>query len=262
MWERADRWPDGGDVWSRGWGGPESQWTSWMLPRLRVAAGDPPFGRIVEIGSGHGRWTQFLAGWSSSVVAVDLAPRCVEACRTRFADVPAVAPVLGDGTSLPGVGDRSVDLVFSFDSLVHADAQTITSYLAETGRVLTDDGVAFLHHSNLGACRLDRIALLRRWRLVHRVLAAVGVVERDLHWRDATVDADLVVDVAARHGLAVRSQELVRWGTRRAYIDCISVVTRSGSPAAGELHRFRNAAFDVEMAAAHRAASVGPVTEE
>ena len=61
-----------------------------------------------------------------------------------------------DGSSLRGVGDESVDLVFSFDSLVHADAMTMDAYVGECARVLRNDGVAFLDHSNLAACVPDQ----------------------------------------------------------------------------------------------------------
>ena len=51
------------------------------------------------------------------------------------------------------VADRSVDFAFSFDSLVHADAEVLDAYAAELARTLAPDGVAFIHHSNLGAYR-------------------------------------------------------------------------------------------------------------
>jgi len=53
--------------------------------------------------------------------------------------------------SLAVAADRSIDLVFSFDSLVHAERDVIGGYLNEFARVLADDGVAFIHHSNTGA---------------------------------------------------------------------------------------------------------------
>jgi hypothetical protein len=49
------------------------------------------------------------------------------------------------------VGDGSIDFAFSFDSLVHVEADALASYVAGLARVLTEKGVAFLHHSNYGA---------------------------------------------------------------------------------------------------------------
>ena len=51
------------------------------------------------------------------------------------------------------VGDAAVDFAFSFDSLVHVEAETLADYLAELARVLVPDGVGFLHHSNFGTYR-------------------------------------------------------------------------------------------------------------
>jgi len=182
-----------------------------------------------------------------------VAPECVDACVARFAEVAAVRPVVGDGRSLPTVADRSVDLVFSFDSLVHADADAMGGYVEAIARVLSEDGVAWIHHSNLGASRLDRSRLLRRIGPLHRVLVRAGVVEREVHWRDPTVDADLVARLAQRHGLVCTSQELVRWATRRTAIDCVSVMARSRSraPAAADPRgRWVNEDFESERAAA------------
>ncbi|WP_421120672.1 class I SAM-dependent methyltransferase [Aquihabitans daechungensis] len=257
LWGDPDRWDRDGDEWSAGWGGPASQWSSWIAPRLRSAAGEPPHERIVEIGCGHGRWTQFLADWTPEVVAVDVAPECVEACAARFAGLRAVRPVVGDGRSLPTVADRSVDLVFSFDSLVHADAEAIGGYVEAIARVLAEDGVAWIHHSNLRASRLDRSRVLRRIGPLHRMLVRAGIVEREVHWRDPTVDADLVAQLAVRHGLVCSSQELLPWSTRRTAIDCVSVLVRPGSraPAATDPKgRWRNDGFESERAAAWEAA--------
>ncbi len=257
VWGRPERWDRNGDEWSTGWGGPASQWSSWIAPRLEAAAGTPPYARIVEIGCGHGRWTQFLAEWSQEVVAVDLAPECVAACEARFADVEAVRPGICDGRTLPTIDDRSVDLVFSFDSVVHADAEAIGGYVAELARVLTDDGVAWIHHSNLAASRLDRSAVLRRIGPLHRALARSGVIEREVHWRDPSVDADLVARLAERHGLVCTSQELLRWATARTAIDCVSVLVRPGSraPAAADPRgRWLNEGFEAERQAALAAA--------
>ena len=237
MWDHTYGWPDGGDIWSSGWGGPEAQWSEWLQPRLihattKLASEADPDStmdgrRAVEIGCGHGRWTGYLAERFDEVVAVDLSAGCVEATRTRFEGRGNVRVELCDGRALPTIGDRSVDLVFSFDSLVHADAPTVDAYLAECARVLTSSGTAFLHHSNLAATRGKWLRRRRGTAPLLRWLGRLGLVERDVHWRDPTVDADLVVAMAARHRLCVRHQELLRWATRRAAIDCISTIRRA-----------------------------------
>jgi ubiquinone/menaquinone biosynthesis C-methylase UbiE len=48
-----------------------------------------------------------------------------------------------NGRSLPVVADSSMDLTFSFDSLVHIEAEVLAAYLRELARVHKPDGVAF-----------------------------------------------------------------------------------------------------------------------
>jgi SAM-dependent methyltransferase len=248
MWDHAYSWPEAGDEWSSGWGGPGPQWSEWILPRLTAVVGSDPCDveTIVEIGCGHGRWTQFLAAGGAAVVAVDLAAGCIDACERRFADRSSVRPTLCDGASLPGVADASVDLVFSFDSLVHADATAVEGYVSECARVLRPDGVAYLHHSNLAACGLDGSALVVP--VVRRLLASVRLAEPNVHWRDPTVDADLVARLAAAHGMVCVEQELLRWGTRRRYIDGISVLRHASGHPGGEPRRVANPSFMADMA--------------
>jgi hypothetical protein len=45
------------------------------------------------------------------------------------------------------IADGSIDLAFSFDSLVHAEADVLSFYLAQLATKLRSDGVAFIHHS-------------------------------------------------------------------------------------------------------------------
>jgi SAM-dependent methyltransferase len=243
MWEHTYAWPDGGDEWSGAWGTPAAQWTGSILPAVSRAApwfgeADPTTPRtIVEIGCGHGRWTQhLLARPSTTVIGVDLAPSCVEACRARFLDRPARF-VVCDGASLPTVADGSVDLAFSYDSLVHADQQAVSGYLGELARVLAPEGVAVLHHSNLGERRLERVGIVRRWGPLRRTFVRLGLLEGATHWRDPSVDVDAVVRAAAAAGLSCIRQERFRWGTARTPIDALSVIVRAGSAADGPLER-------------------------
>ena len=43
--------------------------------------------------------------------------------------------------------DASIDFAFSFDSLVHAEANILESYISELARVLKANAIAFIHHS-------------------------------------------------------------------------------------------------------------------
>lgn len=246
---RDYEWDDGGDHWSAAWGGPSAQWLSCVHPR---AGQFLPARSVVEIAPGYGRWTQFLLPQCESYVGVDLVERCVQACRERFADLPHARFATGDGRTLPMVPDRSVDLVFSFDSLVHAEADVIGSYLRECARVLSPDGVAFIHHSNVGAYRRtaaarDAIGQVVRvtslFPLVKRAMVRLGVA--DWHGdRSRSVTAERFSDLAREVGLACPAQEVITWSSP-LLTDCISVVARPGSQWDREPTRASNRAFHV-----------------
>jgi|ERR671922_1420905 SAM-dependent methyltransferase len=211
-------WPEAGDEWSREWGSSRMFFFGTVMPRI---ARFVPSGDILEIAPGYGRCTQYLIAMAErSFVAVDLAENCVEACRARFADAAHARFELGDGKSLPFLADASVDFAFSFDSLVHADAEAMRGYLRELARTLRPGAYAFLHHSNLGAC----------------VDAPTGEpTVPNPEFRDPTVSAEGVRAWSTQAGLACLAQELLNWHSPH-YTDCISLLRRSevsGAPILG-----------------------------
>jgi hypothetical protein len=171
---------------------------------------------------------------------VDLSEDCIRACKQRFTDCSHIEYHLNDGKSLAMVPDGLVNFVFSFDSLVHADALVMNAYIRDLARILTADGVAFLHHSNLGA--YTRYAEIRRVPVLEKIVGRLGLVG-PFHWRDFTVDATKVEALAKEHGLQCISQELVRWGTKRTYLDCFSTIVKCGSPLARNNRVMRNPTF-------------------
>jgi SAM-dependent methyltransferase len=137
------------------------------------------------------------------LIAVDIAENAVAHCRERCAGDERVSFHVNDGTSLAIAADRSVDVVFSFDSLVHAERDVLGGYLQEFVRVLTDDGVAFIHHSNTGAYE-------------------PGTYDpHNIHWRATTVSAELVERLARADGLGCMGQETVAWGNETILNDCL-----------------------------------------
>src|SRR5919109_181676 len=131
LWMNHD-WRQGGEEWSTNWGGTANLWHGTLMPRIGGFLGGI---RAVEIAPGYGRLTAYLKDYCSSLILVDLAPNCIEFCRRRFKDEAHLEYFVNDGRSLPFLEDASVDFVFSFDSLVHADLEDIVAYLAEIERV-------------------------------------------------------------------------------------------------------------------------------
>jgi SAM-dependent methyltransferase len=212
-----------------------------------------PTSTVLEIAPGFGRWTVYLADLCERYIGVDLSARCVDACRRRFADVEHAEFHVGDGRSLAAVDDDSIDFTFSFDSLVHVEDDVMASYLRELERVMTADGVAFLHHSNLAACGPVAGPLRLALRCMER---ALGRETRGFdHWRGSTMSAERLQQLAPEAGLACIGQEVVNWLSGRL-IDCISLVTPKGSSWERPNAVVQNPYFMAEAASTARAARV------
>lgn len=116
----------------------------------------------VEIGSGLGRVVKSLADRFDHVVGIDISPEMVERAGQLVAD-PRVELRLGDGRSLAGIADASVDLVLSFTVLQHIpDPKIIEGYLREAGRVLRPGGLLVFQWNNEPG---HRRWVIRRWWL-------------------------------------------------------------------------------------------------
>jgi ubiquinone/menaquinone biosynthesis C-methylase UbiE len=222
VWDGFD-WTEEGEEWSRLWGGSRAAWQASLFPRIHSYL---PVKRGLEIAPGFGRWTEYLKDSCEELTLVDLTPRCIEHCQRRFAAEKNIKYAVNDGKSLPMVADRSIDFAFSFDSLVHADADAIEGYVKELSRVLAADGVAFIHHSNAGEYK-SYFSLMRKLPRGKNFLQRVGVI-RDDSWRGLTVTAELFRQFCKTYGLHCNSQELISW-THSWPIDCLSVVTLPGS---------------------------------
>ena len=230
--------PQQGEEWSASWGGSEAQWFETLLPRIHPFL---PARTILEIAPGHGRWTHFLKDCCSQLVIVDVGAACIEACRQRFSACSHISYHVNDGRSLEMVADRSVDFAFSFDSLVHAEADVIQSYLEQLSIKLTPNGVGFIHHSHLGAYRRAFALMNRVPRKLKQRLEGIGLLPHD-HWRAPSVSAPVFESLCSRAGLVCIGQELVNWNGRIT-IDAFSLFTPTGSTWVRPNRVFRNTAF-------------------
>ncbi len=121
-------WREGGEEWSAPWGGSAAQWGGTIFPRIQQYL---PASTILELGPGFGRWTHYLREHCQRLHIVDPALECIDSCRRRFADDPKVIYHVNDTRSLAMIPDRSIDFVFSFDSLVHVPREVIAAYLGQ-----------------------------------------------------------------------------------------------------------------------------------
>ena len=222
VWENQWDWSRRGDNWSDSWGGTPALWFATLLPRIHAFV---PTGTILEIAPGYGRWTQYLKDLCERLVVVDLAENCIKSCRERFADASNIEYHVNDGRSLEMVADSSVDLVFSFDSLVHAEADVVGGYLEQLGRKLRPDGIGFIHHSNIG--HYSKLTALAH-RLPQRMLPALiakGLAIDVRAWRAESMTAERFADQCAAAGLACVAQERIPWEHGLYLTDCLSLFT-------------------------------------
>lgn len=240
-------WIAAGEEWSEPWGGSAAQWFGSILPRIQATL---PTETILEIGSGFGRWSYYLMPHCQHLHLVDPDPRCMEACRRRFGSDAKASYHLNQGDSLAMIPAGSIDFIFSFDSLVHVRPQTIEAYLGQFATKLRADGLAFVHHSNLGeyASSLARQA---------RTLARNRKVFAADHQRDAEMTAELFRQICDHHGLKCVSQELVNWRGRRL-IDCFSTIARQDSKWQSAAKIYRNPDFMREAELIRRVAKQSP----
>jgi 2-polyprenyl-3-methyl-5-hydroxy-6-metoxy-1,4-benzoquinol methylase len=227
-WGSQYEWSQGGDEWSAVWGGSSFLWWGTLFPRLHAYL---PTGTILEIAPGFGRCTQFLANYCKKLVVVDLNERCIDACRKRFVELEHIEYHVNDGKSLEMVEDRTIDFAFSYDSLVHAEADVLEAYVHGLGRKLSPNGIAFLHHSNLGTLRGP----------------GGEVTIQNSHWRATTMSAWLLVKYCADADLTCMAQELIGWGSPDL-TDCFSLVTPAGSRWSCDRRVRQNPGFMAEAA--------------
>ena len=191
-WDGAYDWSGRRHEWSGPWGNSAGMFFTTIMPRIATAL---PADSLLELAPGHCRCTAFLLRFCRSYRGVDLSRQCVDYCRGRFAFRADATFHANDGLSLAAVAEERFDLVFSFDSLVHADLPVFEAYIPQVLALLKPGGVAFLHHSNL---------------------ADFPAVTEFQH-RSTNVSARLVAKLVARHGGRVLVQEVFNGGPAAAY---------------------------------------------
>lgn len=224
LWDKQYEWEDGGDEWSACWGGPDMQWYGTILPRIQQFV---PSAAVLEIAPGFGRWTKYLLSLADRIVLVDLAERCIEYCKTRFKNETHIEYFVNDGTSLDMIEDETLDFVFSYDSLVHAEIDVMQAYIEQLSKKLIANGVAFLHHSNIGE---------------YQNMTSELVITGKDHGRAFSVTAGAIRECIKKSGLVCISQETLNWGGE-LMTDCITVCTNKGSIFERPCQTWRNSNF-------------------
>lgn len=226
-WSNYD-WSQAGNEWSNNWGGSEYMWALTIYPRIQKFL---PTKNILEIAPGYGRITQYLHPFCEKLIIVDLTEKCIKACKNRFKDVPNISYFINDGKSLNMIPDNSIDFVFSWDSLVHAEKDVLQAYLKEISKKLTHNGVGFIHHSNMA---------------IYSDTTTGRLMVENKHWRASSISAKLFEEYCKDVGLQCISQEVINWGDI-ILNDCFSLFTRKNSGYAITNRVIENKDFDTEI---------------
>jgi ubiquinone/menaquinone biosynthesis C-methylase UbiE len=126
---------------------------------------------LLEIGSGIGRMTASFTQQCAQVIATDIDAAFLERCHETVGQHGRPERLrtthVTDGRTLQ-VGDRSVDVVFSYITLQHCERTDALSLSSEAIRVAKDDATVMLNY--------------RSWIFADVVLIPLGVVVRAA-WR-------------------------------------------------------------------------------
>jgi ubiquinone/menaquinone biosynthesis C-methylase UbiE len=179
----------------------EFYWNELVFPLIA----DCDFSVVLDLAAGHGRNTEKLRHLAGKVYVVDVNEENVEVCRRRFEGDERLVFLTCDGTSLAGVPDGEVTLVYSFDSMVHFDSDVVRAYLREFRRVLRPGGRGMCHHSNFATN------------------PSSPDFRTNPHWRNF-MSRELFEHYCYKEGLNVLEAKLVDWGLPA--LDCITLFER------------------------------------
>lgn len=201
-----------------GEGDDAEQIVDFVLDALGVRLG--PADTVLEIGCGVGRLTGVLAARAGEVLALDVSDEMLLRARAAHPDLERVRWLLGDGVSLSGVPDGSLDACLSTVVFQHVpDPEIVFGYVRELGRALRPGGWAALQVSNDPRVHEPRDG---PWR---RLLAALGRAPRGQRhpaWLGAPVELGALRAAGEQAGLVLERV----WGEGSQY--CL-VLLRRGS---------------------------------
>ena len=157
---------------------------------------------VVEIGCGVGRLTRAVARRVARVEALDVSPRMLELAREHNRSLKNVTWLEGDGTTLAGIEDASVDGCLSVVVFQHLpDPELTYGYVREMGRVLKPGGWAAFQVSNDPSVHRRRPVGERLRGAARRAVGRGPGGQAGRPWLGSAVDLDHLRAVARQAGL-------------------------------------------------------------
>jgi SAM-dependent methyltransferase len=168
--------------------------------------------RVLDVACGEGYGAAFLAETAGAVVGVDIDPEAVtHARRAHFRE--NLEFLQGSAAAIPIEGEKSFDVITSFETIEHIDAASQLAFLGEVQRLLKDDGVfvvsspdkrtysderSYRNEFHVKELYLDELRGLLEARFAHVAIVAQGVHGISyLHPLEARRGAMLEVSVRA-----------------------------------------------------------------
>ena len=102
---------------------------------------------ILEIGCGAGRWSELLLNMSDHIILVDVSPKAIDQCKSRFSTYSHIEYHVNNGSTLDFIEEETVDFIWSFDVFTIVGPNEIESYIREFSRVLKIGGTGIVQHS-------------------------------------------------------------------------------------------------------------------
>lgn len=96
--------------------------------------------RVLDVACGEGYGSAHLAGVAAAVTGVDVDASAIAHARARYAELASLQFVCASCEALP-LGDASVDLAVSFETIEHVNAAEQRAFVRELKRVLATEGV-------------------------------------------------------------------------------------------------------------------------
>lgn len=159
---------------------------------------------VLDIGCGLGRLTRALADQAGRVIGLDVSSEMIERARRLNAHLDNVQFIHGDGESLSGIAEESIDICVSHVVFRHIpDPAIILGYVTDSARVLRPGGFAVYEFSNAGAPHVHRFS-----QRFGRFAALVGRAPRGVTeppWTGSSVPLDDLRRAATDAGLAVEA---------------------------------------------------------
>lgn len=150
VWGKTYPWPKDGDEWDEMAKFSGVSYESWKdsLIRLFVINHLRPFFNVVEIGAGHGRWSERIAPQvpNGTLCLVDLNQACIDYCRKRLEKYQNIKYVVNDGSTLKALDAGKTDFVWSFDTFPHIEIQEVRPYAREIYRIMARQSMGAIHH--------------------------------------------------------------------------------------------------------------------